>query len=377
MNSKGIGIGLAVVVVLGGATAYVYRPQSADTASTAAVSNPWGRVDGARVDHVTIVRSSGPEGQRTIELEKRNGAWVMTSPGRGPTEARAAEDLVDRFANMKVTVVRARSASSHAAFEVDDAHATRVTLKSGASTTVDVFVGASVGSGTAVRVPGRPETFEVDQSITSMVQRDARDWRNREVTHASRDAVQSVEWVNRNGTFRFNRAGDSWTPAAGTTLERLDTARIGSLVDSVANLRATDFAPEGGASGVAPDSPRVTLTTGGGDAATQAVTVRLGNNSGDNESFAQREGTDTVYVVTRAMAESINPAVTAFQTPVVPDGGAAADASAAPAAPAAAPGGMPPGMPGGPGGGSPQIPPEVMEQLRRQLQQQGAGGAPH
>lgn len=374
MNSKGIGIGLAVLVVLGAATAYVYRPQSPDSSSTTTLSNPWSRVEAARVDHVTIHRATGPEGQRTIELEKRGGAWVMTSPGRGPTEARAVEDLVDRFANMKVTMVRGRNPSSHATFEVDDAHATRVTLKSGASTVVDVFVGSSVGSGTAVRVPSRPETFEVDQSITSMVQREARDWRNREITHASRDSVRSVEWVNRIGTFRFNRNGETWTAAPGTTVDRLDTARVSSLVDSVANLRATDFAADGAASGVAADSPRVTLTTGGGDAAAQTLTVRLGNNSGDSESFAQREGTDTVFVVTRAMGESINPALTAFQAPLPVDGGAATDASAAPApAPAAAPG----GMPGGPGGGSPQIPPEVMEQLRRQLQQQGAGGAPH
>ncbi|MBK6528573.1 MAG: DUF4340 domain-containing protein [Deltaproteobacteria bacterium] len=373
MNSKGIGIGLAVLVVLGAATAYVYRPQSPDSSSTATASNPWSRVDAARIDHVTIRRSSGPEGQRTIELEKRAGAWVMTAPGRGPTEARAVEDLVDRFANMKVTMVRARSAGSHAAFEVDDAHATRVTLKAGSGVVVDLFVGAAVGAGTAVRVPSRPETFEVDQSITSMVQRESRDWRNREITHASRESVQSVEWINRNGTFRFTRNGETWSAAPGTTVERLDTARVGSLVDSVANLRATDFAAEGATSGVAADSPRVTLTTGGGDAAAQTVTVRLGNNSGDNESFAQREGTDTVFVVTRAMADSVNPAVTAFQAPLPTDGGTAADASA-PAAPAAAPMGMPMG---GPGGGSPQIPPEVMEQLRRQLQQQGAGASPH
>ena len=378
MNSKGIGIGLGVLVMLGAATAYVYRPQSPDSASAAAVSNPWSRVDGARIDHVTIHRATGPEGQRTLELEKRGGAWVMTSPGRGPTEARAVEDLVDRFVSMKVTMIRGRNPSSHAAFEVDDGHAVRVTLKNGASTVVDMFVGTAVGSGTAVRIPSRPETFEVDQSITSMVQREARDWRNREITHASRESVQSVEWVNRNGTFHFVRNGETWTAAPGTTVERLDTARVGSLVDSIANLRATDFAAEGAASGVAPDSPRVTLTTGGGDAAAQTMTVRLGNNSGENESFASREGLDTVFVVTRAMSESINPAATAFQTPLPVDGGVgAADASAAPPAP---PSGMPmgmPGGPGGPGGGSPQIPPEVMEQLRRQLQQQGAGGAPH
>lgn len=370
MNSKGIGIGLGVLVVLGGLTAYVYRPQPADSNSTAAVSNPWPRVDAARIDHVTLRRQTGPEAGRVIELEKRGTSWVMTAPGRGPTAGTSVEDLVRNFADMNVTMVRGRNPSSHATFEVDDEHAVRVTLKAGASTVVDVFVGAGVGGGTAVRVPSRPETFEVNQSVSSAVQRSARDWRDRQITQLSN--VQSVEWVNRNGTFHFNRSGNTWTAAAGTTVARLDTARIDSLVSSLSGLQATDFAAEGAASGVGPDSPRVVLTTGGGDAAVTTTTVRLGNNSGDNESFVQREGTDTVFVVTRATVESINPAVTAFQTPLPVDGGTAADASA----PAAAPAAPPPGLPGGPGG-SPQIPPELMEQIRRQMQQQAAGGAPH
>lgn len=373
MNSKGIGIGLGVLVVLGGATAYVYRPQSADSSNTTAPSNPWGRVEAARVDHITLRRQTGPEASRVIELEKRGGSWVMTAPGRGPTAGTLVDDLVRSFVDMKVTLVRGSNPSSHATFEVDDEHAVRVTLKNGASTVVDLFVGASLPGGTAVRVPSRPETFEVDQSINSSVQRTARDWRDRQITHLAN--VQSVEWVNRNGTFHFNRTGDTWAAAAGTTVPRLDTARVASLVSSLSELTATDFAADGASTGVAGDSPRVTLTTGG-DAAPQTVTVRLGNNSGDNESFVQREGTsDITFVVSRSSVEAINPAVTAFQTPLPVDGGAAADASA-PAAPPAPPPGMPMGMPGA-GGGSPQIPPELMEQIRRQMQQQAAGGAPH
>ncbi len=377
MSSKNIGIGLAVVAVLGGLTAYVYRPQTQESAASAAPTNPWSRVEVARIDHVTLHRPSGAEGQRDIELEKRDGAWTMTAPGRGPTEARAVEDLVQRFADMRVTRIAGRNTASHGTFEVDDAHAVHVTLKSGASSVVDVFVGSTIGSGTAVRVPGRPETFEVDQAITSMVQREARDWRNREITHLNRGDVAAVEWTNRNGTFHFNKSGETWTAATGTTVERLDTARVGSLVDSITNLRATDFAAPAAAVGIAADSPRFTLTTTAGDGGAQTVTVRLGNNSGDSDAFVQREGSDIVYVVTRSVAESINPAVTAFQTPLPVDAGAAADAPAP--APAAAPSFPPPGMggpggPGGPGGGQ-QIPPEVMEQLRRQLQQRGA--APH
>lgn len=364
MNSKGIGISLVILAALGAATAYVYtRPTNV---ATAALSDPWQRVERGRVDHVTIKRPSGPENQRTIELEKRDGHWVMTAPGRGPTDATAVDDLLTRFADMHVVGIAGRNPSSYDTFEVDDAHATRVTLKAGASTVVDVLVGTSLDSGSAVRVPGHPETYRVGQSITSMVQREPRDWRDREITRVSRDAIQSVEWVNRNGTFHFNRNGETWSAATGTTVERLDTARVSSLVDSVANLRASDFAEPNAQSGVAQDSPHVTITSSG-DGGAHTVTVRLGSTSGENEAYVQREGSDTVFVISRTMSESVNPAVTAFQAPLPTDGGAAADASAPPPPEPAM------GAPGGAPGGQPQIPPQIMEQLRRQLQQ--AGGA--
>lgn len=385
MNSKGIGIALGVLTVLVIATILAYRQPAAD--SSAALTNPWQRLDKARVDHVTIRRPSAPANQQTLEFEKVNGAWRMTAPGVGPTEARALEDLLDRFAEMNVVSVAGRNSSSYATFEVDDEHAARVTLKAGSSALLDVFVGTNIDSGTAVRAPGKAEIFRVDQSINGMVTRAPRDWRERNVTHSSREDVRAVEWTNRGHTYRFTRNGDTWTPAAGTVVDRLDTAKVNSLVDSVTNLHASDFADAGATTGITNDSPRVVLELST-DAGSERVTVRVGNNSGDQEAFAQREGSDVVFIISRSQADAVNPELAAFQAPLPVDGGAAAaDASAPPAAPPVPPGGafppglQMPGMGGGPGGGpGNQIPPGVMEQIRRQLQQQGAAGgaaAPH
>lgn len=375
MNSKGIGIALGVLAVLVIATILAYRQPASTTA--AALTNPWPRLDKARVDHVTLRRPSAPANQQTLEFEKQNGAWRMTSPGVGPTEARALEDLVDRFAEMNVVSIAGRSATSYETFEVDDAHATRVTLKAGSAVLVDLFVGTNIDSGTAVRAPGKVEIFRVDQAINGMVTRAPRDWRDRNVTHVARDDVRSVEWVNHGVTYKFTRSGDTWTPAAGTVVDRLDTAKVSSLVDAVTNLHASDFAEPAASTGISDASPRVTLETSS-DAGAQRIVVRLGNNSGDQEALAQREGSDVVFVISRSQADAISPTLSALQAPLPVDGGA--DASTADAsAPAAPPSGgfqMPiPGGPGGPGGGSPQIPPELMEQISRQMQQQG--GAPH
>lgn len=374
MNSKGIGIALAVLVGLVGATIYVYRP-AADEGSSAAPSNPWQALAKDRVDHVSIHRPSAASEQQHLEFEKASGAWRMTAPGAGPTEARAIEDFIDRLGEMKVVAVAARNASSYGTFELDDAHATRVTLKNGSTTLLDVYVGASLDSGTAVRVPGRSEVYRVDQMINSTVSRAPRDWRDRDITHIARDSIRAVEWVNANGTFRFTRNGDTWSAAQGTVVDRLDTAKVNSLVDSVTNLRASDFGGASANPGITDSSARVTIETEGDGGAGRTV-VRLGSNSGDQETFAKREGSDVVFVISRSQADAVNPAVSAFQAPLPQDGGADGGDAAAPAAPPMPPAGLQMPMPGA-GGGNPQIPPQIMEQIRRQMQQQAAAGGAH
>jgi hypothetical protein len=365
MNSKGISIALAVLVGLAGATYFVYRePPPAANARPAA---PWSAWDKGRVDHVTITRPGAAAAERELGFAKTGTAWAMTAPGRGPTADNSVEDLLTRLSDMHVVQRRATQAGSHTQFNIDDAHGTRITLKSGSTVLLDLVVGDAVGTGTSVRRPGANDVFEVDQSLASMLSQAPRDWRNREITRVERSAVTRVEWVNPNGTFTFTRNGDTWTPAA--PIERLDTARVNTLVDSLTGLRASDFAAADANAGVTDASPRVTLTTGGGDAAVQTITLRLGSNGGDNAVHLRREGNDTTFLVSRSTGEALNPALAAFQQPLPTDGGAAADASAPPP-PAAPPGAAP-------GGAAPQIPPEVMEQLRRQLQNAGGGGAPH
>lgn len=360
MNSKSISFALAVLVGLSGATYFAYRDPP--PSSSAAPSAPWTAWDKARVDDVTITRPGADAAARELHFAKTGGSWNMTAPGRGPTAENSVQDLLNRLSDMHVVSRRATQASSHTQFNIDDAHGTRVTLKAGSTVLLDVIVGDAVGSGTSVRRPGANEVFEVDQTLATMLSQAPRDWRNREITRGERARVTAVEWVNPNGTFSFTRSGETWTSSA--PIERLDTARVGSLVDTLLNLRASDFAAADANTGFTDASPRVVITLGGGDAAAETITLRVGGSGGSNETYLRREGNDQTFLVSHASGEAVNPALTAFQQPLPQDGGAATDASAAPAA---APAAAPPG-------GSPQIPPEVMEQLRRQLQN---AGAPH
>ena len=117
---------------------------------------------------------------------------------------------------------------------------------------------------------------------------------------------------------------------------------------------AEEGAAEGEAEEAEPASPTIAET----------VVLLVGNEAEESQRYVMVEGNETIFLVSRFMADRLLPNVEAFQP------------GAEPAEPPAGgpPGGMPPGMPGmggGPGGG--QIPPEVMRQIQQQLQQQQGG----
>jgi hypothetical protein len=140
-------------------------------------------------------------------------------------------------------------------------------------------------------------------------------------------------------------------------------------VSSLARLRASDFAADdvtAESAGIGESAARVTFVSGEGDSA-ETTTLLVGNEVQDGNRYVQRQGNDTIFVVSRFMADRLVPNAATFQQSAEPEAGAAP--------PGGMPGGMPPGM-GGPGGGpgGGQIPPELMRQIQQQLQQQGAAG---
>ena len=348
---KRLFIALGVLVLLGVGVFLTYRKGNDEGAER--ITDPWHHIDRAQIDRIVIQR---PGSAPAVELARHDNHWAMTAPGAGPADEQAVNDALEALSEMHVASIATREAASHTDMEVDPAHAIHVQLFHGGASQLDLFVGKNLDGGTAVRAPEGPLVYRVDRSIRFSLSKEPREWRDRSITHVERNHVRSVEWVNPRGTFHFDRNGDTWTGAAtNPAIERLDTARLNQTITNLLELRASDFAAAGATTGITDASPRVTITPDTGD----AVTLKLGTNSGENDVYVQRQGSDIVYTMGRAHAAEVDLDPTTVQAPPpAPDAGPT-DASAAPAA-----------APAPPGDGG-QIPPEVMEQIRRQLQQRG------
>lgn len=318
----------------------------------------------------------------TIHLVKDGETWRLSEPVEAPASATAVSTVLDKIASLELIGRAARSAQHHERLEVAESNGIRVTARAGSETAIDFWVGAYQSGNTMLRIEGEDEVLMVRGSIKFAFNKRPRDWRDRTISELTVAEVHEVEFSNENGHWTFQKGeGDDavWAqqipePAEGeepvAPIEEFQEARVTTMVSSLARLRAAGFAEpdvDAAAAGFGEGAAMVRLVSGTGDDA-ETLILRVGNEAAEGQRYVQRDGDETIFLVSRFMAERLLPNTEGFQPGAEPE-----------APPTPPPGMGMPGMPGMPGGGGPgggQIPPELMQQIQRQLQAQGQGGPP-
>ncbi|MGE0786250.1 MAG: DUF4340 domain-containing protein [Sandaracinaceae bacterium] len=331
----------------------------------------------------------------TVRLHKDGETWRLTAPVEAIASSTAVSTALDKLADLDVVGRAATQARHHERLEVDEAHGIHVIARGGDETLIDMWVGAYQTGNTMVRVEGSDDVLMVQGSIKFAFNKRTADWRDRAVLELTAADVHEIEFQNENGHWLFRKEAPPapepaegeepaapgapvWTqialePAEGeepaAPIENFEASKVETIVSSLARLRASGFgeASDTAASTGCEGSSRVRMVVGTGDDE-QTVVLLVGNEQADGGNrYVMHEGDETIYVVSRFMAERLHPNVESFQP---------GDSGTEEPPPE-----MPPGMPGmggGPGGPGGQIPPEIMQQIQQQLQAQGAhGGGGH
>ena len=398
-------IGALVLAALAGAAVWAVRSRTGDT--PLAVRSGGDFPDLARADIAALEVTRPGEGGETIRLALRDGTWHVTSPLEAVADQSTISTVLDKLDDLEVAGIASSNPEFHERLEVDPAHGIHVIARNaGGEALADLWIGAFRSGNTMVRVEGQDRVVSIHDSIKFAFDKDLRDWRDRSVLDVEADDVREVEWAGPSGSFRFTRTmqaaqaapqvegaegaeaapaaptlgdwqvaevsftaetPDGGVPAAApsTTIENFQPSRVQAMVRDLARMRASDFAAvdvtaDGASLGDA--AAHVTLTVGEGAAAVRH-TVRLGAeaNAERHDAYAMREGSPTIFVVSRFLGDRVAPSPASFQPAPTPPPSAVE---------APDPGGMM--MP--PGGGGGELPPELMEQIRRQMEAQGLGG---
>lgn len=303
-------------------------------------------------DDISSLEITRPKEEPVI-LSRIDGEWRVTAPIDADADQANVDSALSRLAELQIVRVVADRPENYERLQVDDSNAVEVQAKDGTQMLADLKIGKYASGMTMVRVDDRPEVFGASGSLRYAFDRDLKAWRNRKIVSLESAQVQSIRFQNSHGAFEFERDQDGWkTVEAPKALREVDPGKVSSLVSMAARLTASDFAP----ADVSParaglNEPAAQVTIVAKDDPSPIV-VELGDETGNaGELYVRRSGDETIYLISKYVADRLQPDVKAFEP---------SNEEAAPAAAANTQERQPP----------PQLPPEVMRQLQEQIKAQ-------
>jgi hypothetical protein len=314
MTQNRLGVATAVLLALVGLVVWrISARESEDRAQPkAAAQIKLPKIDAKAVDGLEL---TSPEGEK-VRLVKKGEEWWLAEPVDAKADQDAVETAVNKLAELEVTGVAATKTKNHERLEVDEKKGTHVTAKGGGKVLIDGYVGVYQAGSSMLRLHGQELVASVKGSIRYAFNKPLREWRDRTISKVETTAVQEILFENKNGSFQFVRAGEEWkqvVPKGKKAIAPLDMPKVKGLVGTAASLSAVDFADPGVTAeqaGLGKDAATVQVKLGG-DAGEQQIVYRVGGEK-DKNIYLQRQGDDTIYLVSAWIGGRLVPSTDSF-----------------------------------------------------------------
>jgi Domain of unknown function (DUF4340) len=169
------------------------------------------------------------------------GEWRIARPISARADAAAVDRLLDSLANLE----KSRTLDQVVPAEVglDKPRAVVALTLSGkpGETVLDVGAAVPTGGQAIVAIAGRPQAYVVGDTLLSEVTKKPGDWRDRQMFHGDRDAVERLAWTVGSGPrVVLARRGDRFwleSPLA----DRADRDQVEKLLSDLVGLTAESF----------------------------------------------------------------------------------------------------------------------------------------
>ena len=244
-------------------------------------------------------------GIATIELAKSGSAWTLVDgAARLPVQAQRVASFIDELASISRLRVVARSKSSWAGFQLDEAQAKRAILKdSSGKVLADFFVGGygPIGSEVYLRRMGADISYSADSGIVSYLGYGRSTWLDLRIFGGLKESdVQSFTLkssipIEGKGKpllsldYSLRREGQGWKAGAA----QIDAEAAAALLRSVVGLQGEDYVVAVPAEAFAKIDARIVLEIGTG----QSKVLEIGSAAGDNRFHARVLGESLVFTV--------------------------------------------------------------------------------
>ncbi len=175
----------------------------------------------------------------TIALEKRGTEWMLTEPLVYKAEQSLVEQLIHQIKSVRVKALVSDKPEKHSLFRVDTL-APRITFWQQDNLTADCYLGkmAQTYTQTYIRRTNENQVYLAEGIAEYMIRREVKDWRDKTIATTLRDNIKSITYRYGDTTFTVQFVDSVWTIGK----EKVNEAVINSVLGSLVNLKADDFA---------------------------------------------------------------------------------------------------------------------------------------
>ncbi|RME99942.1 MAG: DUF4340 domain-containing protein [Chloroflexi bacterium] len=275
---------VSILIIQVAVAVAVFWPQSAAQANTGpllADFSPTG------VTQISVQEA----GKSPVVLAKKGDGWVLPNADDYPANGTKIEEMLGKLAAVKTNRLVTKTDASHARLKVADDDFNRLlTLTKDDGSTQKVFIGSSAGAGaTHVRLDGESQVFLTDQITSYDVAGQPGLWIDTQYYTVPQTATVAVSLENANGTFEFEKDGDTWKLRDLAESETQDDTAVRGLVNQAMTVRMTE--PLGKSDqpdyGLAEPAATVTLTMADGSTQTLLVGPPAEDGSGAAAKYSE------------------------------------------------------------------------------------------
>ncbi len=292
----------ATLVVLAGLSAWIYFVEMKKEPGGEKKKEKLFAFERAKVKELTLVRGSD-----RVHLVHDGNAWRMTAPITAPADADATGALLGALEGLEVDAVAADKATSLAPYGLDPAKTTLTIVVEGAAAPLELLVGDEVpaAGGVYAKRPSETRVVVLASFAASSLDKKPFDLRDRDLLHAKRENVRTLEIAGPEGSYALARDDkDEWaltkplrTRVGRWSVDSLLGALDGLRMDSVAAEEAKDLKPFGLL------KPSRTVTLGLADGSSK--TLEIGGSAGDKKWNARVLGSPLVAVIPSALPDDL------------------------------------------------------------------------
>ncbi len=221
-----------------------------------------------------------------IVLAKEGNDWVLPNADDFPADGQAVTPFLEKFEGVESNRLVTRTEASHDRLGVGaDQFERRVTLEFADGSQRELYVGTSAGAGaTHVRLAEQPEVFLTAELSSFEANAQASGWIDTLYFTVPITAPTALILENANGTFEFEKEGESWTLTDLAEDETFNEASLTSLLNQAGSVQMTAPVGTEAEAGYGLDDPQAVVTLETDD---QTYTLTIG---------AQDEATSDFFV---------------------------------------------------------------------------------